>query len=393
MMRNRLRVTSMKSRRVRVRTTVRQPVERPKRAESGRPRPRSPVISEALFKGALIRERKRSDRSHHPFLLVLVSVEDAVADQSIWSPVIDALLASKRETDVLGWFADRSVLGVLMPEVVSADVQAVRHFEARVRREFVRRLTAAGASRVAIQVYLHPAPTCNGQEGLAPIDPLLLKLPSRKAQAIYEAVKRGLDVIGSLALLLALSPVFLVIALLVRFTSRGPIFFRQVRVGQRARPFKMLKFRTMFSGVDHAVHQEFVTRFINSDSQIHEPGKHAPFKLAHDPRITPLGRLLRKTSLDELPQLVNVLLGEMSLVGPRPPIAYEVEQYQPWHHRRVLDAKPGITGLWQVTGRSCTTFDQMVRLDLRHARTCSIWADVKILLATPAAVIVGKGAC
>jgi lipopolysaccharide/colanic/teichoic acid biosynthesis glycosyltransferase len=402
MMSNGLSVAVLESPSVLEPMTVPRPVERMRRQEPARPRrqerdrqrPRQPVIGEELFKGVLIRERKRTDRSHHPFLLALVSVEDVVADPSVWSPVIDALLASSRETDVLGWFSDRAVLGVLLPEIVSADVPVVRGFEARVRRELSRRLTAAAASRVSIQLYVHPAPACNGQEGLAPVDPLLLNLHSRKALATtYDAFKRGLDVLGSLALLLALSPLFLVIALMVRFTSRGPIFFRQVRIGQRARPFKMLKFRTMFSGVDHAVHQEFVTRFINSDGKINEPGKDAPFKLANDHRITPVGRLLRKTSLDELPQLVNVLLGEMSLVGPRPPIAYEVEQYQPWHHRRILDAKPGITGLWQVAGRSSTTFDEMVRLDLRYARTCSIWNDVKILLATPAAVIVGKGAC
>jgi lipopolysaccharide/colanic/teichoic acid biosynthesis glycosyltransferase len=115
--------------------------------------------------------------------------------------------------------------------------------------------------------------------------------------------------------------------------------------------------------------------------------------MMNDPRVTPIGHFLRKTSLDELPQLWNVLRGDMSLVGPRPPVPYEVEQYKPWHCRRVVDAKPGITGLWQVTGRSRTTFDEMVRLDLRYARTQSLWTDIKILLATPAAVIAGKGAC
>ena len=113
----------------------------------------------------------------------------------------------------------------------------------------------------------------------------------------------------------------------------------------------------------------------------------------NDPRVTPIGSFLRKTSLDELPQLWNVLCGEMSLVGPRPPLSYEVQQYKPWHYRRVIEAKPGITGLWQVTGRSRTTFDDMVRLDLRYARTHSVWTDVKILLATPRAVFSGKGAC
>ena len=115
--------------------------------------------------------------------------------------------------------------------------------------------------------------------------------------------------------------------------------------------------------------------------------------MTNDSRITPVGRFIRRTSLDELPQLWNVLVGDMSLVGPRPPLQYEVDQYQPWHRRRLMDVKPGITGLWQVAGRSRTTFDEMVRLDLRYARTCSPWTDVKILLATPAAVVTGKGAC
>jgi lipopolysaccharide/colanic/teichoic acid biosynthesis glycosyltransferase len=109
--------------------------------------------------------------------------------------------------------------------------------------------------------------------------------------------------------------------------------------------------------------------------------------------VTAIGRVLRKTSLDELPQLWNVIRGDMSLVGPRPPIGYELKEYEPWHWQRVMAAKPGITGLWQVAGRSRTTFDGMVRLDLRYAKSCSLWTDIKILLATPAAVISGKGAC
>ena len=116
------------------------------------------------------------------------------------------------------------------------------------------------------------------------------------------------------------------------------------------------------------------------------------FKIVNDPRVTPLGHFLRRSSLDEFPQFWNVLRGEMSLVGPRPPLPYEVARYKRWHRRRVLEAKPGITGLWQVTGRSRTTFDEMVRLDLRYARSYSLWTDLKILLATPRAVCSGKGA-
>ena len=178
----------------------------------------------------------------------------------------------------------------------------------------------------------------------------------------------------------------------MKLTSPGPILFRQARVGQMAKPFTMLKFRSMRVNADPRLHHEFVTTFIKSSAQLHPAGSKALFKLTNDPRVTPLGRILRKSSLDELPQLWNVLRGDMSLVGPRPPLAYEVEQYQPWHRRRVMDAKPGITGLWQVGGRSQTTFDEMVRLDLRYARTRSLWTDIRILLATPRAVISGKGA-
>jgi lipopolysaccharide/colanic/teichoic acid biosynthesis glycosyltransferase len=164
----------------------------------------------------------------------------------------------------------------------------------------------------------------------------------------------------------------------------------------------------MHVNADHSLHRDYVTSFINSSSinssinkssinnssiQRQEPGQPAMFKITNDPRVTPVGRMLRKTSLDELPQLWNVVRGEMSLVGPRPPLPYELEQYKPWHCRRILEAKPGMTGLWQVVGRSRTTFDDMVRLDLRYAKICSLRTDLKILLATPRAVISGKGAC
>jgi len=189
-----------------------------------------------------------------------------------------------------------------------------------------------------------------------------------------------------------LSPLLMVVAALVKLTSSGPVFFRQVRVGEGAKRFTMLKFRTMKVNADDRIHREYVSSLIAARKAGGDAAE-GVFKITNDPRVTSIGRILRKTSLDELPQFLNVLTGEMSLVGPRPPIPYEVEQYKPWHHRRVLDAKPGITGLWQVTGRSRTTFDEMVRLDLRYAKKCSVWTDIKILLATPRAVVSGKGAC
>jgi lipopolysaccharide/colanic/teichoic acid biosynthesis glycosyltransferase len=137
-----------------------------------------------------------------------------------------------------------------------------------------------------------------------------------------------------------------------------------------------------------------VTRFIVGSSSTETAGTHQKlYKLTADPRITPVGRFLRNTSLDELPQFLNVLLGDMSLVGPRPPVTYEFERYDLWHKQRLLAVKPGITGLWQVDGRSRVKFDDMVRLDIRYARSWSLWLDLKILLQTPRAVLSGRGAC
>jgi lipopolysaccharide/colanic/teichoic acid biosynthesis glycosyltransferase len=185
----------------------------------------------------------------------------------------------------------------------------------------------------------------------------------------------------------------LVVAALVRLTSAGPVLYRQQRIGQMMRPFEMLKFRTMAFNAAHGLHQDFVTTFIAGGDGEKTADPNRVFKIVKDPRITSIGHFLRRTSIDELPQLWNVLRGDMSLVGPRPPLAYEVAHYKAWHLRRIAGAKPGVTGLWQVKGRSRTTFDEMVRLDLRYVRRRSLWTDLRILLATPRAVISGKGAC
>jgi lipopolysaccharide/colanic/teichoic acid biosynthesis glycosyltransferase len=298
------------------------------------------------------------------------------------------LNAAKRDTDIVGWFDGKRV-GLIAPEIPAPVSLFARGLEDRLRQELEHRLNAHAIGRLSIQLHANANPKGTAADGLPSVDPLL---PRRRHAALYEGLKRVLDLAGSLTLLAILSPLLGLIAGLVKLKSPGPVFFRQIRVGQGMKPFTMLKFRTMYVNADDAIHQEFVTSFITSGLQAQEAGKNGMFKITNDPRVTSVGRFLRKTSLDELPQLWNVVRGDMSLVGPRPPLQYEVERYQPWHRRRVLEAKPGITGLWQVVGRSSTTFDEMVRLDLRYARGCSFWTDVKILLATPAAVIAGKGA-
>jgi lipopolysaccharide/colanic/teichoic acid biosynthesis glycosyltransferase len=213
--------------------------------------------------------------------------------------------------------------------------------------------------------------------------------------------KRAMDLILSSAALLLAWPLLLLIAVLIKLDSPGPVIFVQRRVGARWRThgltseweigtFDFYKFRTMTHRCDASLHQAFITAFVAGA----QPGPQAgvePYKLRNDPRITRLGRWLRKSSLDELPQLFNVLKGEMSLVGPRPPIPYEVEMYQPWHRRR-LAAKPGLTGLWQVAARSSVDFDEMVRLDLWYIEHQSLWLDIVILFKTPWAVLTGRGA-
>jgi exopolysaccharide biosynthesis polyprenyl glycosylphosphotransferase len=351
------------------------------------------LINEDLFRGVLVRERKRADRSNQALMVVLVTLseESGLRFSMAWLKVIEALAAAKRETDVLGWFERGVVVGAILPEVPASDANFFADFTRRLRLELERRLDAESLEHVSIRLHVHPAPGSAATGAVQSIDPLLGSEELRSS--VYEDIKRGLDIAGSLVLLLLTSPLFLLLAALVKFTSPGPVFFRQTRVGQMRKPFTCLKFRTMHVNNDDAIHKQFVSSFIKSGPQAQEAGKKGVFKITNDPRITAVGNLLRKTSLDELPQLWNVFRGDMSLVGPRPPVPYEVEQYQPWHCRRVLEAKPGITGLWQVNGRSRTTFDEMVRLDLRYAKACSLWTDVRILLATPKAVIAGKGAC
>src|SRR3954452_1254139 len=206
---------------------------------------------------------------------------------------------------------------------------------------------------------------------------------STRERLARDAACRALDLLATLVLLVVLLPVLLAIALIVKLDSPGPVLFRQRRVGRGRRQFLVAKFRTMQHGADHDVHRDYMLALIES-------GTPAP-KLAGDARVTRFGGLLRRTSLDELPQLWNVLRGDMSLVGPRPPIPYEVEHYPPhWFDRFAV--KPGMTGLWQVSGRSELELEEMVALDVEYARTRSLWLNVKILARTVPVVFAGRGA-
>jgi lipopolysaccharide/colanic/teichoic acid biosynthesis glycosyltransferase len=221
----------------------------------------------------------------------------------------------------------------------------------------------------------------------------------------YYLIKRVLDLVLTIPALIILSPIIVLIAFLIRLDSPGPSIFRQARMGVKRRShkgksvwepaeFTCYKFRTMVYNADPSLHKEYIKTFINYDPQIMaviQGEDNSTHKLVNDPRVTRLGRILRKTSLDELPQLWNVLTGEMSLVGPRPAILYELEEYQPWHFQR-LQATPGLSGLWQVTARSSVEFDEMVNLDIEYINRQSIWLDLNIIMKTPIVVLTGKGA-
>ncbi|MBA3734615.1 MAG: sugar transferase [Actinobacteria bacterium] len=207
----------------------------------------------------------------------------------------------------------------------------------------------------------------------------LVGLPASRTSRSSRFLKRVVDVFGSATLLALSAPVMLVIALLIRRDSRGPVFFRQVRVGVNLQEFTLLKFRTMHEGTDEAPHREYIRQIMKSDAL---PGSNNLYKLERHDSITKVGRLLRKTSLDELPQLINVLRGDMSLVGPRPLIPYELELFSPHHFERFL-VPAGLTGLWQVEARAHSTFGEALDLDVAYARGWSLGLDLRLLLRTP----------
>jgi lipopolysaccharide/colanic/teichoic acid biosynthesis glycosyltransferase len=220
---------------------------------------------------------------------------------------------------------------------------------------------------------------------------------TRRNRRGYLWLKRGMDIVISAAALTFLSPVLLLIALLIKRESEGPAIFTQERAGYHWRKrehtvFRMHKFRSMYHNSDQTLHQQFIREWANgsANERVDVEGRHW-LKLTDDPRVTRIGRFIRKTSLDELPQLWNVLKGEMSLVGPRPVPLYEVEEYQEWHRRR-LEATPGITCIWQVRGRGHSDLDEQVQMDLEYIENQSIWLDLKILVLTFPVVLTGRGA-
>jgi lipopolysaccharide/colanic/teichoic acid biosynthesis glycosyltransferase len=207
---------------------------------------------------------------------------------------------------------------------------------------------------------------------------------------IYPFVKRVAETILSIVLLILLAPLFLLLTLAIRWDSPGPALFRQTRIGKGGKPFTFYKFRTMFYDIDRSGHQDFLKAYVNGELASGTNGQNM-YKPIQANQITPVGRILRKTSLDELPQLLNILKGEMSFIGPRPNIPAEVEAYQEWHRKR-LEVLPGITGLAQINGRSTIAFDQIVQYDIEYVENASLLMDLKVAWRTIPAALLGKGA-
>lgn len=357
------------------------------------------VLNEEAFRRMIAIERKRTERSKEPFLLMLLEAgkqQGSEKSARALDSMVSVLLSSTRETDVIGWYKERMAIGAIFTGLVVNDKNSILSLIlSRISTTLRDELTFDQFNQVSISFHFFPD-EWDHDEGGRPSNPALypdLNAPKSGRQSQL-GVKRMMDIAGSLAALMACAPVMAAIAIAIKLTSKGPIFFRQQRVGQYGQTFAFLKFRSMHVNNDHSVHKEFIKRLIVSEGGQagNEGSGSVVYKITNDKRVTPIGKFLRRTSLDELPQFINVLRGEMSLVGPRPAIPYELAVYKTWHRRRVLEVKPGITGLWQVTGRSRVKFDDMVRLDLRYATSWSPWLDFKILMRTPMAVIKGSGA-
>ncbi len=351
---------------------------------------------EEFFLEFLVFERRRSERSGRPFLVLTMDFTRILELESRRESVrwaMQTLSVLTRDTDIKGWYKNPTVLGVIFTEMNSLETETLQN---KIHESLSARLSDEQLDDIQLSFHRFPKDGKPNKPG-GPINFTFYPEYPKKERSHKNAlkIKRIIDLLGSIVGILIFSPFIIIIPIFIKLTSKGPVLFRQERIGQYGKNFIFLKFRSMYVGNDEEVHKKYVQDLIarKVTGETEDKGvTQKVYKIRNDKRVTPLGNILRKTSLDELPQFYNVLIGEMSLVGPRPPIPYELEKYDAWHRRRVLEVKPGITGLWQVTGRSSTTFDEMVRLDLEYSTNWSLWFDMKILLKTTWIVIAGKGA-
>ena len=346
------------------------------------------IHSEESFKSVVDREIARSDRNSHEFSLVAVRFEKPDFSASPFGSLLRVHARRSRFTDEIGWL-DAASIGILLPDTGST---GARKFAADMKD----RLASIETPSFDCEVYTYPSQSIPGSSGYSAngnghlkqltffdsTDEPIKSVPVSRPLPLW---KRAMDIVGSLSLLLFFFPLILLMIIVVKTVSRGPAFIKQERIGVSGEPFGFWKMRTMSVNPDTSKHREYVTRFISQSGGCQ--ADEAMTKLDdEDSNIIPFGRILRESGLDELPQLLNVLRGEMSLVGPRPCLRYEYEAYRLWQTRR-FDIVPGMTGLWQVSGKNRTTFNEMMRLDIRYGRIVTFLVDVKILLLTGPAIL------
>lgn len=339
------------------------------------------------FARVLWRQRAHADRTGSPFLLLRFHLNGGLHFNSSAEGAVDTLMhvaaQECRSGDLADWFGDhRRAVGVILPDASAESApRVIERVTAAFRTRAKRYADAQGViPELRCEVYVYPStpemqtmPGASGEKYLAGETLFSRPLPRWK---------RALDIVASGTGLALLSPLFLVVAIFIKIVSPGPVFFRQERVGRLGITFRIWKFRTMFCDSDVSMHQEHMEKLIQGQAAEGGQGRGIPMtKIKHDPRIIPFGHILRASCIDELPQLINVLLGDMTLIGPRPALPYEADQYLRWHTGR-FDAVPGMTGLWQVSGKNTLSFEEMVSLDIRYGRELSIWQDAKILVKT-----------
>jgi len=344
-----------------------------------RDRELSGICSKEVFRIILERERSRTDRNGHELSLIIFDLSEEKNDKPL-HVLINAFKTRARSVDRFGWYMDGHI-GIILPNTTYKGGLKFAH-------SICEKIIAQKSTPLDFKVYSHPTNWLpiksryirekhreirkKHPEHVEGVDPLfVMKIP---------VWKRTLDILGALLALILASPFFVIIPIIIKIGAPGPVFFKQERVGYGGRIFTFFKFRTMKIKTDSTAHQNYLSELIKSEKPMTKLDK------SNDPRIIPFGRFLRKSCIDELPQLIHVLKGEMSLVGPRPCLPYEAKEYLKWHKYR-FDIKPGMTGLWQVSGKNRLTFKEMIRLDIMYAKRLSLGMDLWLLFATVPAVI------
>ncbi len=349
--------------------------------------------SEEYFREMLVLERKRSERSKKPFLFVTIELDPEYKihrDIQFSRKMQQFIKNVSREIDIKGWLEKHRTMGLIYNEYNPDFTETIL---AKIRSGIETGFGPNLSPGMSMSWSLFPeeAEKADSVSEDSVADQRFYPSPSKRIDAnkFSLTLKRCIDIAGSFVGIVFLSPVFVFTAIAVKLSSKGPVFFTQKRVGQGGRLFTFIKFRSMRVSQDCSAHKEFIKQFVQNSVKASTPDGAPIYKMKNDPRITPIGKFLRKSSIDEIPQLFNVLAGDMSLVGPRPAIPYEVEEYDTWHRRRVLEVKPGITGFWQVKGRSFTSFEAMVRMDIQYITRWSLWWDLVIIFQTPFALFKG----